>query len=201
MSSSEQEPSVIHSALSLPLLGVLPAKAEDLQRLQAASLPREREDDGVITCAHDCLWSCVMLPLLLLIQFGLSYYQSPSSSQPCKLPPVTWVLEAIVLFCLASALYKFTLSNYTSRTPSMMIMDYASLIPELWMNAVLVAVLLTNITIALQLLFIGTFTLSLVVAIFTIVDDEDEHDEDEHDEIDGRELRCSPSLSHPVTLV
>jgi hypothetical protein len=192
MSSSEQEPSDIHTALSLPLLGVLAPESEDLQHLQASSPPREREDDGVVTCTHECLWSCLMLPVLLLIQFGLPYYtasigmpyQSPFSSHPQQLPPVSWVLTAVFPFCLASALYKFTLSDYTSRNPSTAFMDYASLIPELWMNAVLAAVLLTNILIALQMLFLGTFTLSLVVAIFTIGDDEDEHDE-----LNGRKLR------------
>ena len=179
------------SSLSDPLLGELPPRSEsccsrDVERACSCACCQDSScrchedinDDDTNTCSSDSVLTVLVLPLLLLIQFGLPYFAHRDNPEylQAAFPSLTIVVASIILFAAASLLYKCSL-----RITSVQNM-VSVLLPEIWMNAVLAYILLTqDTTRALQLLLTGNLVLAACGVIRGLMDVCEEDDDDELD--------------------
>ena len=196
------------SALSDPLLGELPRSTEsrcsgDVERAavcccaccqeSACHCHDDFDNDDANTCSSDSVLTILVLPLLLLIQFGMPYfaYRNNSEYLQAAFPSFKIVVASIILFAAASLLYRCSLRLTTTRNV------VSALLPEIWMNAVLAYILLTqDITRALQLLLTGNLVLAAcgMARGFMEFCEEDE----EEDELDGVDDKRATEVVLPV---
>ena len=193
MSTTLCKESYAHKELSKPLLGL-----EDRPDLDETEIDYEEEDDLSYDVETACCFACtdedveewidspcssitavLALPVLLVIQFALPYFTTVHADE---VPTLVMTLSAILLFTIASLLYKYSLPAFVSVTRLSMSDILLHLLPEVWANVVLACILLTQDThLSLQMLLVGNLVLSAGGAIRGVCEWRSINQEDELD--------------------
>jgi len=100
------------------------------------------------------LW--IILPILIFIQFGISFSVQKETPHSLQWSTVNW---SIVLFCVASYIFRRAIDDVTR---------WLSLLPEIIMDVLLAMVLCGAVELAFLTMVTSTIVLSLYVVVHSI---------------------------------